>query len=336
MQANSYSSPGNDGGNLESVHDQLSILEPEATPFVSLVEKGTAAATLTETVCDNLRSPRVAGSKEGTNAKGGNNKAKNRARFGNYCHRWQDEFGVTDVQQAVTKKGGNAVTDDEYGDAKAKCYKEGKRDMEAICLSNVEMAGGSDGEMATRGFFKWIQNTAQDTNPVPANYRTPTGNLLHGAFGSIPLFTENELNAVLKSLVSVYGDARTFQLLGGVDVIDTIDRFSRINESTTNARYHVNEPSGSKTITLEVSIFKSSFGRLEMQTELFARFGATDTSGNAKAGAIINKDLWELQFLEEMMASDERDQGGGPWGWMRCMFANMCRNPRGNGAIYPD
>lgn len=336
MQANSYSSPGNDGGNLESVHDQLSILEPEATPFVSLVAKGTASATLTETVCDNLRAARTKGSKEGTNAKGGNNKAKNRARFGNYCHRVFDEFGVTDVQQAVTKKGGNAVTDDEYGDAKAKAYKEIKRDMEAICLSNVEMQGGSDDDMITRGFFKWIQNTAQATNPVPEKYRTPAASLLHGAFGSIPLFTENELNAVLKSLVSVYGDAKTFQLLAGLDVVDTIDRFSRINESTTNARYHINEPSGSKTISMEVSIFKSSFGRLEVQTDLFVRFGADDVSGNAKAGAIINKELWELQFLEEMMASDERDQGGGPWGWMRGMFANMCRNPRGNAAIYPD
>lgn len=334
MQANSYDNPGDQGGNLESIHDKLTILEPEGTPFVSMVKKTTAKATFTEAVADTLRKPRIKGSREGKSGVGGNNKAKDRQRFGNYCHRWFDEFGVTDVQQDVTKKGGNAVIDNEYGEAKAKTMREAKRDMEAICLSNQEMQGGSDDDMLTRGFFKWVQSAAQTVNPVPEKFRPPAASILSGIGTSLPLTTENALNQVLKSIKQVYGEKRTLNLLGGDDIIDTVDRFSRVNDSSTNVRYQVTEPSGSKKISLMVTIFDTSFARLEMMSDQFVRFNETTQLGETNAAAIVNPELWELQFLEEMVTRDMDDAGGGPWGWMRCKFANMCNNPRGQGAIY--
>lgn len=331
MQANSYDSPAD---NLESVMDSLTILEPEGTPFTSMVRKSTATAVFTETTADTLRSARISGTREGKNATGGNNKAAKRRRFGNYVHRVFDEWGVTDVQQAVTKRGGNAVTDDELGYGKAKCLRELKRDIEAICLSNQEMQGGTDDEMQTRGFFKWVQASAQAVQPVPSDFRTPTASILTSVGTSVPLFTEAQFNTVLKSIKGVYGAKQNLQCLAGADVIDTVDNFSRVNANATNVRYSVTESAGDKTITLMVTVFDSSFARVEMMPDDFVRFGSSSTVGEANAAAIVNREYWELQWLEDLMSKEQEDEGGGPWGWIRGQFGNMCKNPKGQGAIY--
>lgn len=336
MQANSYDNPGNTGGNLESVMSQLSILEPEGTPFVSSIRKTSADATFTEAVADTLRAPRITGTREGKTAQGGNNKAKNRARFGNYCHRVFDEWGVTDVQQAVTRRGGNAVVDDEYGSAKAKTLRELKRDLESIALSNQEMQGGSDDEMQTRGFFKWVQTAAQATQPVPSNFRPASAQILSGIGTTVPLFTETEFNAVLKAVKQVYGEKKSFDCYAGDDVIETVDLFSRIVEDVDNHTVvrSVDEPGGPHTISFYVTVYESSFARVNMINDQFVRFSTTTSAGETNAAALCNPDLWELQWLEELTSKDEGDHGGGDAGWIRGLVASMCTNPKGNGAIY--
>lgn len=332
--ANTYDNPGAQGGNRESIMEDLTILEPEGTPFVSLVKKTTATATLTEAVADTLRSARVLGTREGKPASGGSNKAGKRKRFGNYVHRIFDEFGTTDTQQAVSRRGGVAVTNDEYGDAKAKCLREIKRDLEAVCLSNQEMQGASDDEMITRGFFKWVQVAAQGTQPVPVDFRTPTASILTGVGTSVPLFTEAAFNTVLKSMKGVYGAKQEVSCIAGDDVIDTVDNFSRVQSNTTNQRYTVQEQASNRQITLMVTVFESSFARVNMISDQFVRFAATSTVGEANSAALVIPEYWEMQWLEDLISHDSDDEGGGPWGWIRGHFANMCRNPKGQGAIY--
>ena len=336
MQANSYDNPGTTGGNAESVMPQLSILEPEATPFVSSIRKTSADATFTEAVADTLRNPRITGTREGKNAQGGNNKAKNRARFGNYCHRVFDEWGVTDVQQAVTRRGGNYVIDDEAAAAQAKCLREVKRDLECIALANQEMQGGSDDEMQTRGYFKWVQTAAQATQPVPSSFRPASAQILSGIGTTVPLFTETEFNAVLKAIKQVYGEKKTFDCYAGDDVIETVDLFSRIVEDVDNHTVvrTVDEPGGPHTISFYVTVYESSFARVNMINDQFVRFSSTTETGETNAAALCNPELWELQWLEELASHDMPDEGGGPWGWIRGITGSMCKNPKGNGAIY--
>lgn len=337
MDANSYDNPGNSGGNLESVMENLSILEPEGTPFTSMVKKTRARATFPECVADTLRKPRVGGSREGQNASGGNNKAKERKRFGTWVGRVFDEFGVTDVQQDVTTAGGNAVTDSEYGSAKAKCLREIKRDVCAMSLSNVETQGGDENEMRPRGAFKWLSVTAQTVHAVPATFRPVAAQIQTGVGTSVPLFTEPELVAQCKAIKQVYGQKVELDLMGGDDVVHTIDAFSRLqgDGSTYQTDKPVIEMDGKKRkVVLMVQIFDCSFARLSVMPNQFLRFAATSEDGETNAGLLLNMKLWEQQYLEELMAKDEEDHGGGETGWIRGKFANMCLNPKGNGAIY--
>lgn len=334
MNANTYAAPAAAGGNREDLRNVLTILEPEDTPFTSLVKKGPApGAVFVEVLADTLRKPRNTGTKEGQDAGKGGNKAANRKRFGTYIHRIMDDFGVTDVQQAIAKKGGTAAVADEYGNSKAKCVREVKRDIEAIVCGDQEHHGADDGNMTTRGAFTWLSITAQAANPVDANFLTLTGSVLSGVGTSVPLFTEAQFNGVLKSLKSVYGGKKEYDVIAGNNAIDTVDNFTRVNASTTNARYNVVENADEHEITLMVQVFESSFGRANMIPTEFNKI-STAGVGDANTALILNRDLWELDFLDDLHAMDLPEAGGGPTGYVRAMLALLCLNPKGNGKIY--
>src|ERR1043165_1815759 len=175
--ANTYAAPAAAGGNREDLRDILTILEPEGTPVTSMIAKGPAPhATLVEVLADRLRAPRTSGQPEGKDINSFSNKSNKRQRFGNYIHIVSDTFAVTDVQMHVATAG----TSNLYGEEKAKCVRELKRDMEAIVCGDQEMNPGTgNDDWVTRGVGKWIQATAQAVQPVPADFLTPAGNIIN-------------------------------------------------------------------------------------------------------------------------------------------------------------
>jgi ABC-type transport system involved in cytochrome bd biosynthesis fused ATPase/permease subunit len=65
MQANT-ASPGTSGGQREDLRDDITLLEPQETPYTSMVEKSSeASAMLVETMSDRMRAPRKTGAREG-------------------------------------------------------------------------------------------------------------------------------------------------------------------------------------------------------------------------------------------------------------------------------
>lgn len=335
MIANTYENPGTTGGNREDLLEGVSILEPEETPFVSTTNKrmGTKS-TFVETLSDRLRNPRNSGSPEGGNATGNNNKAKDRKRFGTFIHRFFDEYAVTDVQEDVSRAGGNAATTSEVDRSEATTLREIKRDMEATMCGDQEMQGGSEENMRTRGAFCWLETALQTTNAVPTDFMPDQTNAVLTAKTSL---TEADLQTVLKSLMGQYGVARSFDLFLGTDYLADSDDFMRVGPGS-NERYRTTSPAGSHTIELMVTTIVSSFGRLNLIPDLFLKGnddGAGGVTGDPKAALIRNADLWEIQFLEAPFSKRKGDEdGGGESGWIRAKAGLLNKNPRGNGVIY--
>lgn len=334
MNAAAYN-PGIAGGRREDLRNVLTILEPEETPFTSRLRKGPAPkSTLIETLGDTLNKPDTSGSKEGADAHRGGNKALNRQRFGVYIHRWFDEFGVTDVQQIISEKGGQAAVDDEYGFSKAKTLREGKRAIESVNLGGQDNTGG-DGNtaMATRGAVSWVASGAQTANPVPSNFRTLTGAIVSGKSQGGTAFTEDDLNGVLKTLKSVYGGKRTYMTIGGNNAVDTIDHFTR-TDVASNGRYRVWEDADEHEITLHVNVFDSSFGRCEVSSSDFINWNNSTKVPDPEMLLILNMDLWHMDLFDALHSMDLPDFGGGPNGYAKCMWGLLCDSPKGNGKIY--
>lgn len=302
-------------------------------------------ATFIEVLADTLRKPRISGTREGQDAGKGNNKVSKRTRFGSYVHRVQDEFGVTDVQQAVSKRGGSAAVDSEYSNSKAKALREVKRDVEAVCCGAQEMAGGSDADMTTRGLFTWIQDTAQALQAVPADFRPPpaqtvaafaetsTATILSAVTG-VGVMTEPMFVAILRNLQKIHGGKQEYTVLSGDAITQTVDNFTRVNTSTTNARYQVQQDAASHEITLSVSVFDSTFGRANIVPTQFNNVSASTGLGDANVAYVLKMNLWQMLFLENLHSVDQEENAGGMSGYVKAMFALIGLNPKGNGKIF--
>jgi hypothetical protein len=332
MNANTYDSPSTAGGNREDLRGPLRYLEPEATPFTSMVKTGPSPkSTLVEHGADTLDKPKVTGSREGDSGAKGGNKASNVARFGSYLHRWMRTFGTTDVQQLITEAGGNAFIPNQYDWSKAKAVRELKRDIEATLLCHNDGQGGSDDTMKSRGAFKWHDATM--TPQVPTNFVTPAAQRLTGVTDLLETGT-NSLNGVLKAMFESYGQKGEYQCFIGSDYQEDADMFTRTQGETTAMRYNVNENAEAGTISLFVKVFNSSFGRVNFIPSTFLRWNSTTQVNDTDALLICNMDLWELLWLENPHSMDDDEDAGGANGYCKAIGGLFNNDPRGGAYIY--
>lgn len=334
--ANSYASPSTTGGNREYLRDVLTILEPEGTPVTSMITKGPEMeGTFAEVLADTMRPSSKKGRPEGQDAGVNSNLSNKRQRFGNYPHVLREDFGVTDVQNAVQI----AAVTNEYDYEKAKAVSQLKRDMEAvICGSQDMVKGDSVNPWTTRGLWSWCSATVQTTNPVPADFLTPSAQILTGltvtnGFASL---TEQQLLGVLQSMFTVYGKKMTFQMIADVTVQASVDNFTRVQPSATNQRYNIFEEGGEdQEINFAVTSFNTSFGIVHLMPSMFVNTSDTTGLSVAPSGIILNMALVELQFMkgQKLHTNDLPENAGGRNGYAKCMPALCCKNPKGLGKV---
>ena len=330
------SSTGPSKANREELADFISIIEPEVTPVTSAISKGSTKSVFTEWLCEDLSPAKVDSTVEGHDSSSWFNKAENRARLGNYINISKREFGVSDIQELVDQAG----LDSEIDHAKSKAVRELKRDIEAVVCSTQDR-GATTGTYKSRGLFNWIDSGGP--SDVPSMYQAASGSISDGAAGGENDMTEAQLNAVLQSLFTDCGEKKTYMGVMSPTVIDIIDNFTRV-DTASRGRYHVNEPSGSKTINMEVKTFNSSFGVINMIPSVFlggSTSGAEVSDGvdtlaftnDADAGLILDTDLLELKFLDPMHTESFEDRGGGPRGHAKAVYTLVVKNPKANGKI---
>jgi hypothetical protein len=342
--------PGTTGGNREDLRDDITMLEPQKTPYTSAVAKtAEAKAMLTEVLGDRMRAPRTNGTREGTAGGRGGNKAVKRARFGTYMHRAQDDWAVTLEQQLISRRGGTAGVSNEADWQRAKTLSEFKRDIEAVNMStnDGQDGAGGDADMKTRGVMKWLSPSGTTLTPtVPNDFRVPGGTASGDAVdtgGSLScvfthgntapqLFTEDQFNKIGKNLGKIHGGKETFDCIAGDNVIETVDHFERLIARSTTESYTVPHFGGDATIQMMVNIYESSFWRVNMIGSQFVQCDS-DGVGDANAAAILKMDLWQLDHLQELSEVETYDNAGGEGGTYLTLWLNECFSPRGNGKI---
>ena len=146
----------NTAGNKEDLTSIISTLEPESTPFVSLMKKGKATGTFFEYQVDKLNSPEFGGVEEGEDVTAFKNQSADRARIGNYIQKFRDTFMVSDLQEMVDTAG----VASEFANAESKAVRNVKRSIEsAFCSSQDRQAdAGAGAPYKTRGHVKWLRS----------------------------------------------------------------------------------------------------------------------------------------------------------------------------------
>jgi hypothetical protein len=306
--------------NREDLSNELSILAPEETPILSLCGKGKASATYSEWTVDSLASPATTGISEGSDVTSFSDKFADRARLGNYIQLMRRDYIVSNLQQAVTSVGPANVAQ-----AEAKSMREIKRDIEATIASDNEMTveNGAGTPYGMRGLGKWIQSTAQATNPVPAAYRTPSGSIIASTL------SESSFNTMIGSIFARNGEMNSLTLVANVALRQLISNFTRATPASAGVTYHVNQDATSKQITLSVNLYDSDFGLVKIVNGN----PSCMPTGSTNVGYVLNPKYIGFNTLIPMGATRLENQGGGERGFIDVAGTLVCKHPQAHGKI---
>ena len=309
--------------NREDLSNELAILAPEETPILSLASKGKASSTYSEWTVDSLAAPVTVGVSEGSDVTSFSDQFADRARLGNYIQLMRRDYLVSNLQQAVTSVGPANIAQ-----AEAKAMRSIKRDVEATIASSNEMTveNGAGTPYGMRGLGKWIQDTAQATNAVPAAYRTPTGSILTAA----P--TETAFNGMIGSIFSKNGEMNSLTLVTDVALRRVISNFTRATPASAGVTYHVNQDATSKQITLAVNVYDSDFGIVKIVNGNPSCMPAVNASTGG-VGYVINPKYLGFNTLIPMGATRLENQGGGERGYIDVAGTLVVKHPQAHGKI---
>lgn len=306
--------------NREDLSNELAILAAEDTPILSLCSKGKATSTFTEWTVDSLASPVTSGISEGSDVSSFSDKFADRARLGNYVQLMRRDYLVSNLQQAVTSVGPANIAQ-----AEAKSMREIKRDIEATIASENEMTveNGAGTPYGMRGLGRWIQSTAQATNPVPVAYRTPAGSIISSTL------SESSFNSMIGSIFARNGEMNSLTLVANVALRQLISNFTRATPSSAGVTYHVNQDATSKAITLSVNLYDSDFGLVKIVNGN----PSCMPTGTTNVGYVINPKYLGFNSLIPMGATRLENQGGGERGFVDVAGTLVCKHPQAHGKI---
>ena len=311
----------NTAGNREDLTDIISILEPESTPFVSMMKKGRATGTFVDWQADKLSTPDFDGGNEGEDVSSFKNQAEDRARLGNYVQKFRDTFQVSDIQELVDTAG----VANEFANAEAKAVRNVKRSIEsAFCSSQDRQAeAGSGTPYKTRGMLKWLGDGGQPSD-VPAAYQ----NVANDNTGTQ---TEATFNSVLQALYEANGmPGGQLTLIAGPSLKQEISNFSR-QASATNNTYVINQDAESRKITLTVNLYEGDFGNVAIVPSLFVNRTSGSDTLDADAGLLIDPEYVGMHSLKAESATELEDQGGGRRGFVDVIASLACYSPKAHG-----
>ena len=308
-------------GNREDLLSTISVLEPESTPFVSMIKKAKATGTFFEWQTDKLRSPSFDGVSEGLDVESFTNQSEDRARLGNYVMKLRETYMVSDIQQLVDTAGVSS----EFANAEAKAVRNIKRSLEAaFCSSQDRQAdAGSGTPYKTRGIFKWLGVGGQPSD-IPSDYQNVANDTTSTA-------TEVTFNAVLQELYEANGmPGGQLTLLAGPSLKKEISNFSRAVASVQNT-YNVTQSAESKKITLTVNLYEGDFGNVAVVPTLWnLRTSGSDTV-DGDAGLLIDPEYVGMHSLKAESANELEDQGGGRRGMVSLIAGLACYSPKAHG-----
>lgn len=327
-EATSY----NIAGIREDLTDFLTILEPEDCPKTSMLPKTQRPTQqYQEWQLDNLQTPSFTGVLEGSDVANFSNKAANRARVGNYIQGFRRPWMVSRITEAVDVAG----VSNEVANAKAKCMREIKRDIEsAIGSDNDRQADNGTVPYLTRGLGTWISSTGPAD--VPTIYRTPAAQVNTTATASL---TEDGFNGLFQSMFESIGGRLNCNLFAGSVLKRTISKFQRQEGTTTAKSYMVTQDATEHQIDLNVELYVGDYQTVSIIPDLFngvlsdavsASAGTPFVTAQSKArGYVINSDLVGIGYLIGMESVELPDQGGGRRGFIHAYPTLMVKNPKG-------
>ena len=321
----------------ESLSDLMTIVDRKSCPFMSQVKKGSAPRNSfvewpLDKHKDNLvRTATYSGGISSNLPQDGEDISS--SDFENYDDRTKCSVYLQYARRVPkVSRLANMVSDisgvgfkREMANSIAKALVSHKRDIESTLCSSQETAQETNATpYQTRGLGKWVSSSAQATQPVPADFLTPTGSIKELTGAEVP--DEDHLRAILQSIYEQTGESdKTFYGLCGTQMKREISNFSLFSPRTNNLVV-TNRDTDENRLSASVDIIESDFGTITLNLSSFLEqdardTGAYDASVGQKTLFILNMSQLEACFAEETSVRELPDLGGGPRSIIESVFS---------------
>lgn len=326
-------------GAPKSLSEALFITYAPQTPVCTRVRKGKAIHQLFHTHKVKLkRSPVHSGATDGQPVKINQGKNPQREvisrvgvfktspRVGDLAE-FQETVGQTTAQTSGRNPGTGATHMAEAVADHLQAMKRGE-EIEICSDQDSQPDGGTpDNGSKFRGLGKWFQTTAQTDQPVPAEVRTPTGQIYAGTLANLSEEKFDEImqarftaNGTSTELFGVFAPALKANFNLFTRRVPTVGSFDQIIRYGHNAETNM--------VKRGVDFFDTDWGYAEFHPSIFL---PTDQRGYLL-------DLDQVEMLPYGPGVNEEDlgkDGGGTAKVLRAMFLFHVGDPRAHIALKP-
>jgi Family of unknown function (DUF5309) len=298
-------------GNRESLHDIITILNKDETPFQSTIGAGSADATYEEWQLDAL------GNADTTNAQleGDDTTAAAIAptvRVGNRTQILKKPFTISTTQEVVKKAG----RDSEISYQTALAGRRIKMDLEAmLCQNQASQAQSGSNPRKLGGLESWLtSNVSRGAGGSSGGFSA--GNTVAATDGTQRTSTEALLKTVIRSAWNA-GGKPTLLLMGASQK----QNFSAFTGIATQYQ----EPKGkAATVIGAVDRYVSDFGTLSAVASRYLR---------GREIAIVDPSLWRVLWLRKWKKEELAKTGDARKFHVVGEVTLESRNEAGNGIV---
>lgn len=317
-------------GKREDLSDMLVVADAKNTPLTSMMKKSKKPTnSLYEWPVGQIPAPDTTPIADGAPVDTEEDLSGNRAILRNRVHKLRRVFGVSEMAQDISDPAG---VKDEFQHNKMNALVAIKRAIEAV------FAGDQDSNLTgtthqTRGLGSWINSTAQTDNPVPTDYRTPTGSIYSGSLADL---SEDDARLLMQSIYEQTGEKGSWDALVGtalkahfskMTIHDEDVPVSGVNVRTFFAKLESNE------LCAVIDVIKGDFGQMRLHPTLWNGFNNTTKLPNSKRGYVL--DMSDLDMCANKLPGFKPlpDDDSGPNGLVSAIVGNRMGSPLKHGAF---
>jgi len=322
----------------EDLLDLITRVDEKATPFMSLVNKGTTPQnTFISWPVDSYAAPALGGTVDGTDVSSYDNHAASRALLSSYLQTFRKAYQVSRLAQEVSDVAGLG-SGNEIAEASAKAGVELVRNMEATLLSDQEHdADDGTNPYLLRGLGVWIRDTANIAaqsggHQVPAAFRPAAGQINGDPTADI---TESDIQTMLQTIWSATGMTGDYKLFADATLRRAFTDFTRTIATAGYSQRNLNYDGDGTRISNTTTIFDGDFGSVEVIADNFIGFNAAGNAQEAGRGYLLDMDKIDLRVNKQPTIERFEDKGGGERFLIEGRAALQVRNPIGLGQFSP-
>lgn len=256
--SNTYTQALASGTVHEDVSDVINQIDPETTPFVSMLQRETANQILHEWLVQELNTAQDVPQPEGFDAV--MSPAKKPVRAGNVCQIFARTIAVSGTLRVVDSIGG----EDEYSRQLALRGVELRRDLELVCTSNVPKASTDPRHMA--GLPTWCTNGSRGAGAGVM----PIGDGSNaGTAGTARDLTLDMVNVAMQQAWNAGGEPSVGLMSGNIkNYFSTLSQGGTANPIVAQNIVQAS-PTGQLTIQGAVDVYRTNFGTLQLAPDRF-------------------------------------------------------------------